>query len=99
MFVYYSYCTHLVTEDINTCTSDLLTDLVRFQDRVYKNEPQKLKTKRRYVCGLREVEKSLSVKLRKVECVIVTPNMDRIQSPGSTPSPAAAITKCVIVYC
>ena len=48
------YCSHLVTPEIDSVVELLLTDLVRFQDRVYKNEPLKLKTKRRYVCGLRE---------------------------------------------
>ncbi len=58
----------------------MLEDLVRFQDRVYKNEPLKLKTKRRYVCGLREVLKHLE--LKKMKCAIIPPNLDKIQSPG-----------------
>lgn len=71
-----------MTPDINTIVESLLTDLVRFQDRVYKNEPLKLKTKRRYVCGFREVLKNLE--LMKMKCVIVPPNLDKIQSPGNS---------------
>lgn len=35
--------------------------------------------KKRYVCGLREVQRS--VERKKAKCVIVTPNIERISSP------------------
>lgn len=38
------------------------------------------KAKRRYVCGLKEVLKHL--KLKKIKCVVMPPNLDRIQSEG-----------------
>ena len=38
------------------------------------------KSKRRIVLGLREVTKHL--KLRKIKCVIISPNLERIQSKG-----------------
>ena len=60
----------------------LLNDLSRFQERIYKNEPLKFKSKRRYVCGLREVKKH--VLLKHLKCVIVPPNLQRIQSPGNS---------------
>ena len=67
-------------EEINACVEHLLTDLVRFQDRMYLKDPIKAKAKRRYVCGLREVLKHL--KLKKLRCIILPPNLDRIQSEG-----------------
>lgn len=76
----FRYCSHVVKEEINECATQLLTDLVRFQDRQYQKDPIKAKAKRRYVCGLREVMKHL--KLRKLKCVIIPPNLDRIQSAG-----------------
>ena len=79
-FVSCRYCSHVVKDEINDCTTQLLTDLVRFQDRQYQKDPIKAKAKRRYVCGLREVTKHL--KLRKLKCVIVPPNLDKIQSTG-----------------
>lgn len=39
------------------------------------------KAKRRYVCGLREVLKHLQ--LKKIKCVIVPPNLDKIKSEGA----------------
>lgn len=36
--------------------------------------------KRRLVMGLREVTKHL--KLKKIKCVVVSPNLERIQSKG-----------------
>ena len=41
------------------------------------------KSKRRIVLGLREVTKHL--KLRKIRCVIISPNLERIQSKGGLP--------------
>ena len=38
------------------------------------------RAKKRYVCGLKEVLKHL--KLKKIKCVIVPPNLDRIESEG-----------------
>ena len=80
MMSLFRYCSHLVTEKINYIAEGLLTDLVRFQDRIYKTEPTKYKMKRRYVCGLREVKKHLS--LKKLRCIIVPPNLQRSQSSG-----------------
>jgi selenocysteine insertion sequence-binding protein 2 len=74
------YCTHLVTDKINASVENLMMDLMRFQDRVHKNEPLKFKAKRRYICGLREVKKHLT--LKRLKCVIVPPNLQRIQSQG-----------------
>ena len=39
------------------------------------------KKKRRIVLGLREVTKHL--RLKKIKCVIISPNLERIQSKGS----------------
>ena len=38
------------------------------------------RTKRRYVLGLREVTKHL--KMHKLKCVIISPNLERVQSKG-----------------
>ena len=40
----------------------------------------KARTKRRYVLGLREVTKHL--KMHKLKCVIISPNLERVQSKG-----------------
>ncbi|KAI2664383.1 Selenocysteine insertion sequence-binding protein 2 [Labeo rohita] len=67
-------------KDVDECVSTLLKELVRFQDRLYQKDPMKARMKRRLVMGLREVLKHL--KLRKVKCVIISPNCERIQSKG-----------------
>lgn len=74
------YCTHVLDRNIDECVSDLLRDLVRFQDRQYQKDPTKAKNKRRIVLGLREVTKHL--KLGKIKCVVISPNLERIQSKG-----------------
>ena len=45
----------MVTDEINSVVELLLQDLVRFQDRQHLQDPVRAKSKRRYVCGLREV--------------------------------------------
>lgn len=74
------YCTQILDKDIDTCCTSLLHELVRFQDRMYHKDPTKAKSKRRVVLGLREVTKHL--KLKKIKCVIISPNLEKIQSKG-----------------
>ncbi|KAJ8381174.1 hypothetical protein SKAU_G00019520 [Synaphobranchus kaupii] len=74
------YCSQMLSKDVDECVTILLKELVRFQDRLYQKDPMKARMKRRLVMGLREVLKHL--KLRKVKCVIISPNCERIQSKG-----------------
>lgn len=68
---------------MDECVTTLLKELVRFQDRLYQKDPMKARMKRRIVMGLREVQKHL--KLRKLKCLIISPNCERIQSKGEVP--------------
>lgn len=74
------YCSQMLSKDVDECVTTLLKELVRFQDRLYQKDPIKARMKRRIVMGLREVLKHL--KLRKVKCVVISPNCERIQSKG-----------------
>ncbi|XP_014666447.1 PREDICTED: selenocysteine insertion sequence-binding protein 2-like [Priapulus caudatus] len=74
------YCTQMLHKDIDNCCTLLLQDLVRFQDRLYHKDKIKARARRRIVLGLREVAKHL--KLRKLKLLIISPNLERIQSKG-----------------
>lgn len=74
------YCSQMLSKEVDSCVSELLKELVRFQDRMYQKDPVKAKTKRRLVLGLREVLKHL--KLRKLKCIIISPNCEKIQAKG-----------------
>lgn len=74
------YCSQVLSKEVDACVTDLLKELVRFQDRMYQKDPVKAKAKRRLVLGLREVLKHL--RLRKLKCVIISPNCEKIQSKG-----------------
>ncbi|XP_078579627.1 selenocysteine insertion sequence-binding protein 2-like isoform X4 [Branchiostoma floridae x Branchiostoma japonicum] len=74
------YCNQVLDKEIDATVTMLLQDLVRFQDRQYHKDPIKAKAKRRIVMGLREVTKHL--KLRKLKCIIIAPNLEKIQSKG-----------------
>ncbi|XP_013409777.1 selenocysteine insertion sequence-binding protein 2-like isoform X3 [Lingula anatina] len=74
------YCHQVLDKEIDDCCTQLLQELVRFQDRLYHKDPSKAKSKRRIVLGLREVTKHL--KLNKIKSVVISPNLERIQSKG-----------------
>ncbi|XP_067083693.1 selenocysteine insertion sequence-binding protein 2-like isoform X1 [Osmerus mordax] len=74
------YCSQVLSKDVDECVTNLLKELVRFQDRLYQKDPMKARMKRRLVMGLREVLKHL--KLRKIKCVIISPNCERSQYKG-----------------
>ncbi|XP_056143259.1 selenocysteine insertion sequence-binding protein 2-like [Lampris incognitus] len=74
------YCSQVLSKDVDECATALLKELVRFQDRLYQKDPMKARMKRRLVMGLREVLKHL--KLRKVKCVVISPNCERIKAKG-----------------
>ncbi|ESO82987.1 hypothetical protein LOTGIDRAFT_134361, partial [Lottia gigantea] len=77
---YREYCTQMLEKDIDNCCLQFLQNLVRYQDKQYHKDPKKAKSKRRIVLGLREVTKHL--KLQKIRCVIISPNLEKIQSKG-----------------
>ena len=79
-FSFDSYCSQVLSKDVDECVTSLLKELVRFQDRLYLKDPRKARMKRRLVMGLREVLKHL--RLHKVKCVIISPNCERSQSKG-----------------
>lgn len=83
----------MLSKEVDACVTGLLKELVRFQDRMYQKDPVKAKTKRRLVLGLREVLKHL--KLRKLKCIIISPNCEKTQSKGdSTPTGSCANAQC-----
>ncbi|KAM7166553.1 selenocysteine insertion sequence-binding protein 2 isoform 1-T1 [Macrochelys suwanniensis] len=86
------YCSQVLSKEVDSCVTDLLKELVRFQDRLYQKDPVRAKTKRRLVMGLREVLKHL--KLKKLKCVIISPNCEKIQSKGGLDETLHTIIDC-----
>ncbi|NXF79018.1 SEBP2 protein, partial [Sclerurus mexicanus] len=86
------YCSQVLSKEVDSCVTDLLKELVRFQDRLYQKDPVKAKIKRRLVMGLREVQKHL--KLKKLKCVIISPNCEKIQSKGGLDETLHNIIDC-----
>uniref|UniRef100_G3UST8 SECIS binding protein 2 n=1 Tax=Meleagris gallopavo TaxID=9103 RepID=G3UST8_MELGA len=86
------YCSQILSKEVDSCVTDLLKELVRFQDRLYQKDPVKAKIKRRLVMGLREVLKHL--KLKKLKCVIISPNCEKIQSKGGLDETLHNIIDC-----
>ena len=74
------YCDQVIDKQIDDLAQTILTDLNRFYQRLVQRNPHKAKSKRRFVLGIREVFKHL--KLGKIKCVIVSPNLEKIQSKG-----------------
>ncbi|KAM9138493.1 selenocysteine insertion sequence-binding protein 2 isoform 2-T3 [Pangshura tecta] len=86
------YCSQVLSKEVDSCVTDLLKELIRFQDRLYQKDPVKAKTKRRLVMGLREVLKHL--KLKKLKCVVISPNCEKIQSKGGLDETLHTIIDC-----
>ncbi|NWY02592.1 SEBP2 protein, partial [Nothoprocta ornata] len=86
------YCSQVLSKEVDGCVTDLLKELVRFQDRLYQKDPVKAKIKRRLVMGLREVLKYL--RLKKLKCVIISPNCEKIQSKGGLDETLHNIIDC-----
>ncbi|XP_075455986.1 selenocysteine insertion sequence-binding protein 2 isoform X2 [Ascaphus truei] len=86
------YCSQVLSKEVDSCVTELLKELVRFQDRLHQKDPVKAKTKRRLVMGLREVLKHL--KLRKLKCIIISPNCEKIQSKGGLDDTLQMIISC-----
>lgn len=86
------YCNQVLSKEVDSCVTDLLKELVRFQDRLFQKDPVKAKVKRRLVMGLREVLKHL--KLKKLKCVIISPNCEKVQSKGGLDETLQTIIAC-----
>ena len=69
-----------ITPELNKSVSALLAKLKGFQDRLKATDPLKAKMRRRFVLGLREVRRG--VMARKVKAVIMTPNIEQVESKG-----------------
>jgi len=69
-----------LSESLNELVIVVLNELGRFQDRAHASNPEKARLKKRLVYGLREVHKLL--KVEKVKCVIMAPNIEAAQGNG-----------------
>jgi len=76
----FRYCDHLISPELDSLSVQLMGDLVRFQDRQYFKSPVKAKAKRRYVAGLREIKKFITVK--KIVALLIAPGMSRKMKSG-----------------
>lgn len=85
-----SYVNQVITPQLNSTVSDFITKLLEWQERVRRNDPVNFKRKRRLVSGLREAMKL--VKLRKVQLLIVAPNVGSVvDADGREECPVAGL--------
>lgn len=74
------YVNQALTSEIEYTFYTIMIKLIRFQDRVYHKNPEKLNTKRRYVRGFNEVKKM--VRLNKAKAVIIAADIQKIKNDG-----------------
>eukprot|EP00041_Stephanoeca_diplocostata_P018904 m.400231 g.400231 ORF g.400231 m.400231 type:complete len:783 (+) comp21158_c0_seq4:448-2796(+) len=74
------YCNHCIDPELNRLAVQFLEKLVQFQNRMHERDPIKARAKRRFVLGLREVGKSVA--RGKIRCVLVAPDIERIEAEG-----------------
>ena len=70
----------MLSPELDDITVDLLKKLTRFQTKLRNTQPMKYKLRKRYVVGLREVERA--IKSKRIRSIIIAPNIDKIVSPG-----------------
>eukprot|EP00850_Spirogloea_muscicola_P011318 SM000070S21284 [mRNA] locus=s70:67975:71690:- [translate_table: standard] len=87
--VHIRYCNQVITTELNRVTTELLKELLRFQERAKAKDVLKAKKKRRLVVGLREV--SRAVRTKRAKCIIVAPNIEEITSEGGLDSTVTSI--------
>eukprot|EP00850_Spirogloea_muscicola_P017908 SM000158S02040 [mRNA] locus=s158:295160:298943:- [translate_table: standard] len=87
--VHIRYCNQVITTELNRVTTELLKELLRFQERAKAKDALKAKKKRRLVVGLREV--SRAVRTKRAKCIIVAPNIEEITSEGGLDSTVTSI--------
>ena len=68
------YASQVITTPLNQAVRALFSELRRLQERLYKTDPIKAKSKNRFTFGLREVVKN--VELGKCKAVVVAPNIE-----------------------
>ena len=69
-----------MSDELDKIVTQLVQDIVRFQDRQFAKDPVKAKAKKRYVVGLREIKKFLQVK--KITLLILAPDVETVQIKG-----------------
>ncbi|CAL8135578.1 unnamed protein product [Orchesella dallaii] len=74
------YCDMYTTKELHGLVMQLLSELYRFQDRLYHTDPIKFKTKRRLVSGLKDATSYLN--LNKVQLLIIAPDIEKNAEPG-----------------
>jgi len=72
------YVHQLISPELDTACGALLGELARLQERAHLKDPVKAAMRKRYVCGLREVLRSL--KTSKAKALIVAHNIEKIES-------------------
>jgi selenocysteine insertion sequence-binding protein 2 len=75
--------------ELNASAGAFLERLLAFQTRAYQRDPIRAKAKRRFVVGFREVGKTLD--RNRARCVIIAPDIERIQSNGGLDDMVASI--------
>ncbi|KAG1654653.1 hypothetical protein FOA52_010281 [Chlamydomonas sp. UWO 241] len=78
--VVHSLCRQMITSELNTLVSELLLQIKVFQDQAWATNVVKAAAHHWYVCGLREVCKS--VKLARARSVIIAPNIEQMYTVG-----------------
>jgi selenocysteine insertion sequence-binding protein 2 len=75
-----SYVNQLLSPELDCVVVELFQKLTKFQTKLKQTQPLKYKSKKRYVVGLREVERA--IKSNRLRAIFISPNIDKIISPG-----------------
>ncbi|KAK9832746.1 hypothetical protein WJX81_007203 [Elliptochloris bilobata] len=75
-----AYCKQVISTELNWATSELLQQLLLWQERAKSANPMQASSHKRVVSGLREVDKA--VRSRKACSVVMAPNIEQDEDEG-----------------
>lgn len=99
LLLIFRYCNHLPSPTLRKLSIDLIKQVVRFQERLFKSDPIKGRAHRRYIVGFNEIKKHLPVK-NKVKLLFVAPDLECVPVSGLFNSSInVSCLICYINYC
>ena len=83
------YVRQVVSGEVTAAATGVLSELHRLQERAHLKDAVKAAMRKRYVCGLREVVRSL--KTNKAKALIIAHNIEQIDGPDGLDQAMAQI--------
>lgn len=90
------YVRQMLSEDLDTQVKKMIEELARIQLRLKEKEPYKFKKHKRYVVGIREVDRAL--KRSKLKMIVIAPNIEKCTSENGLDDLVEDLVECAVEH-